>query len=106
MVVELPRETALEVFTPLIRTVFFIVILVIGVVPVEPIKTTLGVVAEVFVIVRSRVVPPAEFEPSMITLLFNILMRAPAVMLPERLAVIPVFGLIVMVLVGLDPGIT
>ena len=86
--------------------VFFNVMFEIGVVPVEPNKKTLGAVDEVLVNVRSLDVPPAVFEPSMMTLLFIILMRAPFDMLPEMAAVTPVFGLIVMVFVALDPGIT
>ena len=88
--------------------VFFTVTLVIGVVPVEPITNTCGVVAEVLVMVRFWVVPPAVFEPSMMVLLFNTL-KSTLVREPEMEAVTPVFGLIVSVLIVLEPttgGIT
>ena len=105
MVVPSERTTADEVFTPLIIMEFFTAMLVMGVVPVEPIQTTSVELAEVLVMVRSLVVPPAEFDPSIKVLQFKILMSAPA-MLPETEAVTPVFGLMVSVLVALDPGRT
>ena len=60
------RTIAEDVFTPLIIIVFFSVVFVTGVIPVEAMKTTWGVVTEVFVMVKSLVVQPAVFEPSII----------------------------------------
>ena len=58
--------TAELVFTPLRTTQFFSVPPVIGVVPLEPNQTTLGLVVLMFSSVRSRVVPPTVFEPSIV----------------------------------------
>ena len=87
------------------RMVFLSVTFVIGVVPVEPITITWGVVIEVLVIVKSRVVPPSAFDPSKIVLLFFTRIMGPEFTEPLIRAETPMFGLIVNVLVVLDPRI-
>ncbi len=57
--------TAELVVAPLIIIQFLSVTFVVGVVPLEPITTTLGVVVDVFSIVRLLSVQP-EFEPSIV----------------------------------------
>jgi hypothetical protein len=99
------RINAEEELTPLIIMVFFNVTLVIGVVPVDPITSTWGVVTELFWKVRFWVVPPTVFEPSMTVLLFRTLKTIPAATDPATVAVTPVFGLMVKILVVLDPAI-
>jgi hypothetical protein len=99
-------NSAVAVFEPFVIIVFLSVTFVMGVEKVEPIKNTVGPVAEVFAIVRFMVVPPAVFEPSMMVLLFKTLKRAALARDPEIEAVTPVFGLMVMVLVGLEPSVT
>ncbi len=56
--------TAELVLTPFRTMQFLIEPFVIGVVPLEPNHTTIGLVVLVFSSVRSRVVPPIVFEPS------------------------------------------
>src|SRR5450432_704685 len=96
--------TAELVFTPLRRTQFLTVSFVTGVVPTEPIKRTLGVVALVFSIVRLRSVPPL-FEPSMMTKLAPLSLMRAVVALPVILLVTPGAGLIVIVFVALEPAL-
>ena len=91
-------------FTPLINIVFLSVTLV-NAVPVEvpelPIRITFGVVVLVFVIVKSLVVPPAVFDPSIVTYFDAIFINAEVAALPLIVAVTPLAGLIVKVLVAL-----
>ena len=54
-------------FTPLRTMQFLSAPFVIGVVPLDPNHTTFGLVALVFSSVRSRVVPPTVFDPSIVT---------------------------------------
>ena len=91
--------TAEEVFTPLIRTQFLSALLVVGVVPTEPIKTTLGVVTLVFEMVKLLSEPPLVL-PSIVTKLapFNrisALFTAPVILVPAAA------GLMVNVLIAL-----
>ena len=58
-----PTTTAEDVFAPLIRIQFLIVVFVTGVVPTEPTLMTFGEVVLVFVMVQSRDDVPA-LEPS------------------------------------------
>ena len=64
-----PSETIMEELelTPLVIIQFFTVTFVIGVVPVEPMTITCGVVVLVFVIDKFLVVPFTVFEPSIET---------------------------------------
>ena len=98
--------TAVAVFTPLINIVFLSVTLV-NAVPVEvpelPIRITFGVVVLVFVIVKSLVVPPAVFDPSIVTYFEAIFMSAELAALPLIVAVTPLAGFIVNVFVALAP---
>ena len=55
-----------DVFIPLVMLQFFKVTLVLGVIPMEPIRTTPGVVTLVLAILRFLEVDPL-FEPSMMT---------------------------------------
>jgi hypothetical protein len=98
------RTIAEDVFKPLIITVFFRIVFVTGVVPVEAMKTTWGAVAPVLFMVMFLVVPP-EFDPSMIVLEFKICINAPLATAPEIVGETPEAGLIVTVLVTLDPGL-
>ena len=101
-----PSETIMaeEEFTPLMIMLFFTVTFVIGVKPVDPTTMTCGVVVDVFEIVRSRVVPAAVFDPSIIVLGLRILRICALGEDPEMEAVTPVFGLMVNVFTALDPG--
>src|SRR4029079_8044577 len=81
----LPRVVASEMTTaelvlaPLITTQFFNVSLVTGVAPTDPMRTTLGVVTRVVVMVRLRSGPTPPIEPSMVTRLEPFMRtRAPA----------------------------
>jgi hypothetical protein len=65
-VVPSEMTTAELLVDPFRTTQFLRVPFVIGVVPLEPNQTTIGPVALVFSSVRSRVVPPTEFEPSIV----------------------------------------
>ena len=73
----MPSETttADEVFTPFMMMAFFTVVLLMAIVPVEPKRITFGEVTDVLVIVRSRLLV-ALLDPSMITLLLFILIKA------------------------------
>ena len=89
-------RTALLVLTPFTITQFFSVSFTIGVVPIEPNRTTLGVVTLVLVMVRLRSVPP-EVEPSIVTRLAPFRrINAVAEAAPEMARAAPV-GLIVIV---------
>ena len=69
----------------------------IGVVPVDPNKITLGSVIDVLMIVRFLLLLPL-LEPSMVTWLLNILIKAPELTEPDIVDDIPAAGRIVKVL--------
>ncbi len=89
-----------------LRTVQFLTVTsVIGVAPTEPTQRTLGEVVLVFSIVRLRSDPPL-FEPSMVTKLAPLSLIMELLGLePLSVAMTPVAGLIVIVLIALAPEI-
>ena len=87
-------------FTPLISVQFFMVTSVIGVVPVEPISNIFGLVTLVLLMVRFLELDPL-LEPSIVTYLPRIRIIAALLTEPVMVALTPVLGLMVSVLVAL-----
>src|SRR5947209_6411104 len=89
--------TAVATLAPFTIIQFFKVVLAIGtVVPTAPIHTTVGAVTLVLVMVRFLLVLPL-FEPSIITLLENILINPVLANVPVKVDVVNAAGLMVSV---------